>query len=628
MAGVGPISGRSLRGAGRPLRLNEISIWTLGIAGALVVFGALPFLTAPTSLQAVWTMGFAESFANGPIWRVHAHEFGAPHPAPIAFGLAGAWPASLLLRLGLSAADAYTMMVAGWLAVAYWAAHRLARVLGADHRLAVLAAVSWLTMPVVWAHAHYSQLTLGIALLPLYLLPSLSMATHGLSTSRRKWKIGLGCFGICVIAAFMDGYTFVMLACGSMIVLAFAAITRPQRRAEMARFALPVQIVSLAGAYALYALYIGDGGFEAHPLDAFRAYALDLTYPWMPHSGMGWLADAIGFSVDRDPSTLYGDSSVWTTTFAGPALLAGAVAWWRGRREAFLYTALLVIAAFSFYMALGPSFKIAATRPEGDPHYRMPADAAFGPTGTGALSEHLPGFDVMRASYRWLALCLVAVWLLLVLRSIHTSRKGRQTWGLVLVALTALNIPDLPHQWDLGRDHRAAISRLDTTIVPELKREIAGERVLFAPWDNDFLINYLAPRAGFETFNIGGDKNLAIAQRYWPGDVLDLGRGSSGLRVGRLERLLTNGTVDAVVLPYFALPSAAAGWPCGRRDVLWSKHDQTQEQLVDPDCLTAARSKLAPLLQALSARSLLVSESHYFAVVRIRDSAPPDRGDP
>ncbi len=564
-------------------------------------------------------MGFAESFSHGPIWQVRADDFGIPQPAAIAFGLAGAWPASLLLRLGLPTADAYTTMVAWWLAVSYWGAYRLGRILGGSHRIAVLGGVSWLTMPVVWAHAHYSQLALGIALLPLYLVPALSMSAAACASRRGRFATTAAVTAL--IAVFMDGYTFMMLACASTVLLVGTALTQRRRRSDILRFALPVQLTALASAYALYSAYIGDSGFEAHSLDAFRAYSLDPTYIWFPQRGMAWWSDITGLSINHDATQLYGDASVWTTTFAAPTVIAGVAAWWWGRTTSHLHLLLLLVAMGSFYLALGPSLKLAATRPADAPYYRMPANEARLPTGTGFVSEHLPGFDVMRASYRWLALCLLALWLLVLLRSIHSTGRSRRLWTAVLAAIAVLNVPDLPRKLDHARVDRSGIARLDETIIPELKRSVSGQRVLFAPWGNDFLANYLAPRAGFQAFNIGGDKNLTIAQSHWPSLVFAIGRDLADVRAGAIQRLLGSGTADAVILPYFSLPAAARGWPCGLRQALWVP-DLSHEKLAETSCLVSNRRHLRPLLETLQDReALTVSEMSYFAVVRSRTTA-------
>src|SRR3546814_12682441 len=82
--------------------------------------------------------------------------------------------------------------------------------------------------------------------------------------------------------------------------------------------------------------------------------------------------------------------------------------------------------------------------------------------------------------------------------------------------------------------------QIDEELVSQLHQNIgSGETVAFIPWGNDFIANYLAPKVGFRTFNIGGDKNLSAAQTEWPspmralGPSLDINIRSEERRVGK-----------------------------------------------------------------------------------------------
>jgi hypothetical protein len=190
----------------------------LALSFALVLHGAVPFVAVPTLGQAVWTAGFSQSFANESVLTIFAKNFGAPMPAPITFGLAGAYPTGLLIAAGLHPADAYTMMAAFWLSVAFLGAWCLSVQLGVRPLMSVAAALLWLSMPVVWAHAGYSMLSLGIALLPAYFLAIYCVLT---ASSGNLWRrAGTACLFVvaCVVAIFMDGYTFMMFVAGSAIL--------------------------------------------------------------------------------------------------------------------------------------------------------------------------------------------------------------------------------------------------------------------------------------------------------------------------------------------------------------------------------------------------------------------------
>ncbi|SUW64026.1 Uncharacterised protein [Buttiauxella agrestis] len=85
----------------KPWSFRELLLAILTFLLVIFVYGAVPFLMVPTLGQTVWSMGFAQSLANGPLLDFSAHDFGIPNPASIAFGLAGVWTASILIRLSI-----------------------------------------------------------------------------------------------------------------------------------------------------------------------------------------------------------------------------------------------------------------------------------------------------------------------------------------------------------------------------------------------------------------------------------------------------------------------------------------------------------------------------------------------
>src|SRR3546814_13872942 len=93
--------------------------------------------------------------------------------------------------------------------------------------------------------------------------------------------------------------------------------------------------------------------------------------------------------------------------------------------------------------------------------------------------------------------------------------------------------------------------QIDEELVSQLHQNIgSGETVAFIPWGNDFIANYLAPKVGFRTFNIGGDKNLSAAQTEWPSPMRALGpRLDINIAISSVKMLL-EGAADALVVPY------------------------------------------------------------------------------
>lgn len=589
--------------------LRDISFASLAVAFVLFVYGAVPLLMLPTLAQAVWTTGFSESLANGPLFNFHAHGFGIPEPAAIAFGLAGAWPASLLIRLGLHPADAYTGMTAIWLSLAVFSAYQIVRRLGATRSISLLGAVTWMSAPIIWAHAGYSMMSLGIALLSFYFMVALRLFLIEPDAKRIAPAAIILYFTATIVAVFMDGYTFMMFAVGSSILLFYSLITRPEVRRVLVKVAVPVHMASFALAYLLFTTYIGKLGFEAHRMDFFRGWGLDLSYLVIPTNGVLWLPDLLGFSLKRTDELHFGNASVWATTFALPVLLLGVLAWWRARRHIKVSTAVLLIAMFGFYMALGPSLKINSTKPESlqisHPRQQsalMPSEYAVMPTGSAWISENLPGFNVMRASYRWSALGIFALWLLIMLKISRADKDNGRIWLLGLFVVILFNLPDFQKRWPASIDNREMFQQIDRELVAELRQHIRpGETVAFIPWGNDFLANYLAPKVGFRTFNIGGDKNLAAAQVGWPAKMLALGWEIDPDDEFTAVEMLIDGTADVLILPYF--------------DMLWSAHRWPHPEQV----LIERRAELKHVVLALRDLPYLeVFESALFTAVRLR----------
>lgn len=610
---------------------SAIDITAVFLAFSFVIFinGAIPFLMTPTLGQAVWSMGFSQSFANGPLLDFYAHDFGVPRSAPIAFGLAVAWPAGILIRIGLHAADAYSSMVILWMGVAFFSAYQIARLFGSTRNVALLGASAWLTLPIVWAHSDYSMLSVGIALLPFYFLGALRLFclnTDFLPSSKKTIFIYLA---TTIVSVFMDGYTFMMFASGSTILLIYQFITRKSLRKILLKIALPVHVASFSVSYFLYISYIGGRNFEAHSLDFFRGWGLDLSFIAIPTKGLLWLPDIFGLSLSRSDEIYFGDGSVWNTTFSLPIISIGILAWWLSRKEKSISSGLLVVAIFGFYMALGPSLKINSTKPEtlqiSHPKQvsaLMAKEFAVTPTGNAWISESLPGFNAMRASYRWLALCVFGMWLLIMLQASRRDTTAQLMWSLCLVSLILLSLPDPQYRWKTGTNNRHMFLQIDTDLVAELRNHVnPSETVIFIPWGNDFFANYLAPRSGFHTPNIGGDKNLQMAQVAWPPEIMALGNKVTSDNLPIAINLLTNGSADVLIFPYFDMLWSAHGWPCFDRDgtKMRAAIKDNSSYLADNSCIDAGRTESGKTLALLRKLShLTVKDSAFFATVRLK----------
>ncbi|ADU64985.1 hypothetical protein Selin_0228 [Desulfurispirillum indicum S5] len=553
--------------AAQPTTSNTRLLFLLTIPIVLVIQGAVPFLAIPTLGQAVWTVGFGQSFLNQSLMAIHATNMGAPEPAAIAFGLAGAYTTTLLLALGLEAPNAYATMAALWFTIAYYGAWRLSRYLGLSPNLAILSALTWMSLPIIWNHASYSMLSMGIALLPTYIWSTLNLAWHSRQSSpRRKPAIALY-LALCLISIFMDGYTFMMFATATAAIYLATYWQNPSQRRQILFQLAPVIFLGLSLAYTLFALYIGQSTYERAPISFFRGWGLDLSFIAVPTQGVHWFWDALGLSIPRSAETYFGDASVWVTTFALPLVLTSAIALYPTLKHTRkIVTILVLLAAIGYYMSLGPSLKINSTKPHPTPDGGMQASHAIAPTANAVISRYLPGFNNMRASYRWSALGMLGSWAIVNLALARTPMPRAKRITLATLTFTLLitsNLPHLQRKWQSNHKNYQAFQQIQQTILVDLKLDTRpGEYVAFLPYRNDFLVNYLASAARIRAYNIGGDKNLAQARANWPMTLRQYPMAVIDEHfVSRTITLLTETTADTVVLPHIDMLWAAHYWP-------------------------------------------------------------------
>ncbi len=533
----------------------------------LTVNGALPNLGIPTLGQAVWLSGFSQSFANQSLLSIYAVNFGYPEPAAISFGLAGAYLASLFIRLGYHAGDAYGLMVGLWLTLSFYGGYKIARYFFVECYASVLAATVWCSLPVVVQHSGYSMLSTGIALLPFYLFAALRVFNKNARSIPlgvvHKLKVHIQFLLVTLLSIFMDGYSFMMFACAAVILgldyLLVASISMKDRLYNFFGMCL-----SFLVAYVLFALFIGKTGFSAAPLSFFRGWGVDLSFWLQPTRGIHWIADLLGTSVNRSSEQYFGDASVWTTSYILPVLIIALVTMVISKNQKYTFP-VICIAAFGLYMSLGPSVKYHSTKPVGyTGGQAMAKEYAVMPTGSKLLSKYLPGFKNMRASYRWGALGILGLWFLIVLGLSKRQPKHVQLFASVgLVVILLLNLPNIPKQAFSSIKNRDNFTRIDEELVGQLKRQLSkSEVVAFLPWSNDFLVNYLASSLDIKAYNIGGDKNLAQARKSWPALMksFPMARVDDGF-AERVALLLLNNEADAVVLTNINMLTAAHYWP-------------------------------------------------------------------
>lgn len=495
--------------------------------------------------------------------------------------------------------------------------------------MALLGGVTWMTMPIIWKHADYSMLSMGMALLSFYFLAAFQLLLIEAGKTRITPAAIIIYFAAAIISIFMDGYTFVMFATGASILLLYSLVTRPEIRKTLIKIAIPVHTLSFATAYVLFSSYIGKSNYDPYTMDFFRGWGLDLSTLVIPTKSVLWLPDLLGLSIKRTDELYFGDESVWATTFALPILLLGLIAWWRVKSKTFIATGILFVAIIGFYMALGPSLKINSTKPESlqlsHPRHdsaMMPEEFAIMPTGNAWISETLPGFNVMRASYRWSTLCIFALWFLIMLQISKNNNKNNKLWILGLSIVILCNLPDFQKRWQEGKDNQSMFKEIDRDLVTLLREHIRpAEKVAFVPWGNDFIANYIAPAAGFRTFNIGGDKNLNDAQLSWPKEMIDLGGRIDVNRAEFAIKMLIDRKTDVLIIPYFNMQWSPFIWPCIEQTKANLVSEQREVFLSFPEfvCPDKRKAEFKSVVHKLNKLPYLdIWDSELFATIRLR----------
>jgi hypothetical protein len=379
----------------------------------------------------------------------------------------------------------------------------------------------------------------------------------------------------------MDGYTYLMfvIATALQLALAPAGAKRSSEYRHLLSVSLPVFMAGIFISYCLYRSYVGPSTFASSPLSFFRTWGSDVTMLVAPTKGLLWLWDKLGLGVARSRTEYFGDESVWTTTFCIVLILAGSAGFWVTRKRRYAYP-LLAVALFGTYMSLGPSLKVHAVRPQQSIHTAdhkqlMPAGIALAPTGSALISENLPGFNNMRASYRWMALGLAGFWGLHVLLMVELQRRG---WRAVAASLALFviiaNLPNpeirlmfmadlyIPVRLRAPLDWRAGFYDIDRDLLSSLRRQVRrGSVVAFMPNGNDFLVNYLAAAGDFKTYNIGGDKNIEIAKSGWPPSIRNAFAAPPADLSTHVSEILLHKDADYVVIPFVNLLWHAHEWP-------------------------------------------------------------------
>ncbi|WP_353648254.1 hypothetical protein ABLG96_15565 [Nakamurella sp. A5-74] len=530
--------------------------WSVPLfAVVLVVHGliagapsALVWSAGAGNIECIAKLGWSQFFQR-------CHQVGAPFGSPLLIGLpqtyVGAW---LSYLPGIDAWRAYKIVTALCCAAGFAGTVALFRRWSVPVWLAAIGAALYLTSPTLIGLAPFTFTFHGYAQLPLYLW-LLLLSLDGFAAGRRLVPAVLA-VATCLLAVWTDGYSFI----GTMVVIVVVGLGWLLSRQLPWRIRLigsATWAAALLGSVGLYLVYVPSGGIDLRVgISAFRYLGLDGLTLLLPGPSIWYSSRAPWRSTLLN---LWGDGSNQTTNFLGlfaVALVAVAVAFGllRPRTAAGRERLTLALAGLAcLVLAFGPALKFANTKIPITPSYDVPLSETRMWLPTALLYEHVPGFTEIRATYRIFAVTRFALIALAIVGLAAVWRSRARWFAPALALLLALEGSVNPiKQIRSNEASYALVGSLRSGVLADLQTLIRPtETVLLLPGSNDFLATALIPFTGASSFNIGVDKNFALAQAAWPPAVkqviTDYQRGNiatSGCA------LLHSGTADVIVLEF------------------------------------------------------------------------------
>jgi hypothetical protein len=483
--------------------------------------------------------------------------------------------AYLLSIFGVGVVTALNIMGILCLAAGIAAMWALVLRLSGDHLAAVLSVLLYFGSGIIVAHAGLISLFYGFALLPVPVAAAL-LALDSLR-SIRPFLLASGLLLVVgFLLVYLDPYPYVI---ASLIggTAGIVGIVRYGVRREWRLCALAVVIL---GAVALpglvYQRLERDKDLSVEmPMDFYRAMGTDLG-PMLIPTRQQLIGDVVQARPAWNARTYYADGSQLAAAFMGPILMisaaAGLVILARRVNSRSMAIALAVASAGCFVLGLGPSLKffdhashvIPAHGTFGFADYLMPArDATW--TFPWQRIFTIQPFASMRGTYRWhVGFRLLCV----VLAGVTVAALARRSRILACVLAAVLLLeatPDLllharrttAHQFEQVQAYERDMTEAFAG------RLHPGERVLFLPYEADYLLGGISPRFKVHAYNMSFDKEVHRIQPLQPAPIVQAIQAYYG---GTLDRnmicgLFQEDLVDAVVFPDFRLRWDAASWP-------------------------------------------------------------------
>lgn len=547
----------------------------LVFCGLLLLFNLLPGLS-PRATPTIMAMGASQCLINAVAsGSAICTNAGYPYGYPSVFGLpAQVLTAMLAAGFGLSLIAALKTAYALLLGAAFAGCLKFFKQVTSRNALALIGTMLFLASPIVSLAAH-GPMRFAFALLPTYVVINLA-AIRWFEQARTDWLPGCGwllaLISVESLALFFDGYSFVMnLLLSGIFWLQWLLRMLAQKRFRRAMAGSIVALSSVLAPWLLYRVYIPQAHYTPMGLPFFRAQGID-TFLFFVPAWSNWLAAALGWQHHVTPAQVYSYGPSSTQVYLGYSFVACAIAacWMLIKRphgHARLLLPILASGLLACILSIGPTLKWHDFNPDAASiQHALSASHRSLELGTGWIYQHVPGIDIMRALYRWqllvrLALVTSAVFVLGKLLS-----RGRRFLALALgLLLVAETLPPMPLLAAQGRAADRIVGQLDTQALADLRHiTTPGARTVFvqlqpnANW-NQYLVPYLCAGAKLRCYNVGGDKNLALATTQWPPPVNQLIAGKDIAK--NTQRLFQQNLASQVVVPLFDLTQQGHAWP-------------------------------------------------------------------
>ncbi len=525
-----------------------------------VMWVSVPYFQS-SGTMALWHSGFTESLVRSNPFQYPPH-IALPDGAPIVFGATVSYLEYVPMRLfGVAGLDSYAMVGAMLAVFAMTGCYSLARQLGCGQALALVLSVAFLSQTFFAVHIRgYGATGFGFALLPAF-----CAIFYRLSHSRHFILSALIMTLVMIFLAFLDGYTFVMaFASGTAIAVGFAISTRDARRQHLTN--LGALVVATGVAFTLYNLYVPDAALPGYPLSLFAFLSVHLPSLVWPTQGYSPLFDYLGLSEPRPSSVFVGAylGNHETVYLTATAIVASVATLFFPVSKHWKITAIFLVIG-GLLMAIGPVLPEST----GDVSITQLAQgerAPLLPMPTYPLYSYLPGLNQMRATYRWVAVVKLGVWIITCLGCAFLAKRYRYgilaAYGIaILFALEGSSSPLA--QWRIGELYYKTASAMQKQLVDDIKEHVpSGSKLLVLPIANDFLLHAIAGKADVRFYNVGGDKNMLMAQLARPVSIQKVSEGGPCI-LANLASAARQNELDYLVFRSFDsyLTMSRGAWP-------------------------------------------------------------------